>query len=75
MKENFEEVLSKVTDFLRSEARTETVIGKEFKLGETDMLLMENVSLPEMDGDLIPFFNPEATGGSIFPFWVKLTRK
>lgn len=34
MKENIQEVLSKVTDFLKSEANTETVIGKEFKLGE-----------------------------------------
>jgi uncharacterized spore protein YtfJ len=34
MKANFEEVLSKVTEFLKTEARTETVVGKEFKLGE-----------------------------------------
>jgi uncharacterized spore protein YtfJ len=34
MQTNFEEVLSKVTDFLKTEAKTETVIGKEFKLGE-----------------------------------------
>jgi uncharacterized spore protein YtfJ len=34
MKSNFDEVLSKVTDFLKTEARTETVVGKEFKLGE-----------------------------------------
>jgi uncharacterized spore protein YtfJ len=34
MKANFEEVLSKVTEFLKTEARTETVMGKEFKLGE-----------------------------------------
>ena len=34
MKENFDEVLGKVTDFLRTEAKTETVIGKEFILGE-----------------------------------------
>jgi uncharacterized spore protein YtfJ len=34
MKPNFEDVLSKVTAFLQSEAKTETVIGKEFKLGE-----------------------------------------
>ena len=34
MKENFENVLQKVTEFLKAEARTETVIGKEFKLGE-----------------------------------------
>lgn len=29
-----EEVLDKVTEFLKSEAKTETIIGKEFKLGE-----------------------------------------
>ncbi|MBK8967956.1 MAG: GerW family sporulation protein [Saprospiraceae bacterium] len=34
MKEKVDEVLSKVTDFLKTEAKTETVIGKEFKLGE-----------------------------------------
>jgi uncharacterized spore protein YtfJ len=34
MQTNFDEVLSKVTSFLQSEAKTETVIGKEFKLGE-----------------------------------------
>ncbi len=34
MKTNVEEVLSKVTEFLKTEARTETVVGKEFKLGE-----------------------------------------
>lgn len=34
MKTNFNEVLSKVTEFLRTEAHTETVVGKEFKIGE-----------------------------------------
>lgn len=34
MQTNFEDVLTKVTDFLKSEAKTETVIGKEFSLGE-----------------------------------------
>ena len=34
MQTNFDEVLSKVTDFLKSEAKTETVIGEEFILGE-----------------------------------------
>ncbi len=29
-----EEVLSRVTDLIKSEAKTETVMGKEFKLGE-----------------------------------------
>jgi uncharacterized spore protein YtfJ len=34
MQTNFDELLVRVTDFLKSEAKTETVIGKEFKLGE-----------------------------------------
>ena len=34
MKTNFNEVLSNVTEFLKTEAHTETVIGKEFKIGE-----------------------------------------
>src|SRR6478735_6809585 len=31
---NLNEVIGKLTDFLKSEAKTETVIGKEFTLGE-----------------------------------------
>jgi uncharacterized spore protein YtfJ len=34
MSTNFEDVLSKVTEFLKSEANTETVVGKEFTIGE-----------------------------------------
>lgn len=34
MKTNFDDMLGKVTEFLHGEAKTETVIGKEFKLGE-----------------------------------------
>ncbi len=34
MELHFEELLEKVTDFMRTEANTETVIGKEFELGE-----------------------------------------
>ncbi len=32
--ENLNDILGKVTEFLKSEAKTETIIGKEFKLGE-----------------------------------------
>ena len=32
--ENLNEVLGKVTEFLRSEAKTETIIGSQFTLGE-----------------------------------------
>jgi uncharacterized spore protein YtfJ len=31
---SYEEVLAKVTDFLKNETKTETVVGQEFKLGE-----------------------------------------
>lgn len=34
MKVEIEEVISKVTDFLRDEANTETVVGKQFQLGD-----------------------------------------
>ncbi|MBI2270177.1 MAG: GerW family sporulation protein [Bacteroidetes bacterium] len=34
MKTNFEELIKGMTEFLKSEAKTETIIGKEFKLGE-----------------------------------------
>lgn len=31
---NFDEVLSKITEFLKNEAKTETVIGQQFQLSE-----------------------------------------
>ncbi|MBT8286313.1 GerW family sporulation protein [Muriicola sp. SD30] len=31
---HFEELLGKITDFIKSEAKTETVVGEQFKLGE-----------------------------------------
>ncbi len=31
---HFEELLSKVTDFIKSEAKTDTIIGEPFQLGE-----------------------------------------
>lgn len=34
MELHFEELLGKVTDFIKSEANTETVIGESFELGE-----------------------------------------
>ncbi|MDX1943037.1 MAG: spore germination protein GerW family protein [Saprospiraceae bacterium] len=34
MKVNFEELIPQITEFLRSEAKTETVIGQQFELGE-----------------------------------------
>ena len=34
MEPNFEEQLEKITDFMKSEANTKTVIGDQFELGE-----------------------------------------
>ena len=34
MELHFEELLTQITDFMKSEAKTETVIGEQFKLGE-----------------------------------------
>ena len=34
MELHLEELLGKITDFMKSEANTETVVGKEFELGE-----------------------------------------
>lgn len=34
MELHFEELLGKITDFMKAEANTETVVGKQFELGE-----------------------------------------
>ena len=34
MELHFEELLKKITDFMKSEAKTETVVGEQFDLGE-----------------------------------------
>ncbi len=34
MELHFEELLSQITDFIKTEANTETVVGKQFELGE-----------------------------------------
>jgi uncharacterized spore protein YtfJ len=34
MELHFEELLSKITDFIKNEAKTDTVIGQQFELGE-----------------------------------------
>ena len=34
MNKDMNEIVNKLTDFLKQEAKTETVVGKEFKLGE-----------------------------------------
>ncbi len=34
MELHFEELITRITDFIKTEAKTETVIGEQFKLGE-----------------------------------------
>jgi uncharacterized spore protein YtfJ len=34
MKANYEDLLTQITDFIKSEAKTETIVGQPFKLGE-----------------------------------------
>ena len=34
MELHFEELLGKITDFIKSEAKTETIVGSQFELGE-----------------------------------------
>ncbi len=38
----------------------------------TDIIEMKNVSLPAMEGDLVPFY--ATNGKNIFPFWVELEK-
>jgi len=34
MELHFEELLAKITEFIKTEAKTETIVGEQFKLGE-----------------------------------------
>jgi arylsulfatase A-like enzyme len=53
---------------------TSTVILKyENDAVPTDLIEMKDVYLPEMECDLIPYY--ESRGKNIFPFWVELTKK
>lgn len=45
MNTNFDEILVKITDFLKNETKTETVIGQQFKLGEFDCVPVMRVGL------------------------------
>jgi len=42
---NLDEILGKITDFLRSEAKTETIIGQQFKLGEFTCLPVMSIGI------------------------------
>ena len=45
MKMQFEDLLGRVTDFIHSEAKTETVIGEQFKLGEFNCIPVMRVGM------------------------------
>jgi uncharacterized spore protein YtfJ len=42
---NLNDVLGKITEFLKSEAKTETIIGQQFKLGEFTCVPIMSVGL------------------------------
>lgn len=42
---NLNEVLGKMTEFLKSEAKTETIIGQQFKLGEFTCVPVMSIGL------------------------------
>jgi uncharacterized spore protein YtfJ len=43
--ENVNDMLGKITEFLKSEAKTETIIGQQFKLGEFTCVPVMSVGL------------------------------
>jgi len=43
--ENFNESLAKMTEFLKSEAKTETIIGQQFQLGEFTCVPVMSIGL------------------------------
>ena len=45
MELHFEELLSKITDFIKTEAKTETVVGEQFELGEFKCLPVIKVGM------------------------------
>ncbi len=42
---NMDEVLAKVTDFIKNEVKTESIVGKPFKLGEFDCVPVIRVGM------------------------------
>ncbi|MBK6903223.1 MAG: GerW family sporulation protein [Saprospirales bacterium] len=49
---NMDEVLAKVTDFIKNEVKTESIIGKPFKLGEFDCVPVIRVGMGFGSGEL-----------------------
>ena len=51
---------------------TNTIINQMRNELNTDIIEMKNVSLPEMNGELIPYYLID--GKMIFPFWVEIEK-
>ena len=52
---------------------TNSFINRQKNNTKTDRLVMEDVHIPHMNGDLLPYYI--INGKSIFPFWVKFSKK
>ena len=51
---------------------THTVVNRQYNPASTDLIEMQNVELPAMQCDLIPFY--AIKGKRILPFWVEVER-
>lgn len=52
---------------------TKGIVNQKKHIGtDTDIIEMKRVSLPEMEGELIPFY--AVNGKRIFPFWVEIEK-
>ena len=62
MKTNVEEMIKGMTEFLKNEAKTETIIGKEFKLGEYHCVPVMAIGMGVGGGEGIGSAPKNATG-------------
>lgn len=62
MKTNFEETIKGMTEFLKNEAKTETIIGKEFKLGNFNCVPVMAVGMGVGGGEGVGSASKKAEG-------------
>ncbi|MBI2279113.1 MAG: GerW family sporulation protein [Bacteroidetes bacterium] len=62
MKTNFEETIKGMTEFLKNEAKTETIIGKEFKLGNFNCVPVMAVGMGVGGGEGVGNTSKKAEG-------------
>lgn len=62
--ENLNEMLGKITEFLKSEAKTETIVGQQFKLGEFTCIPVMSVGIGFGGGKGEPKADGKNTAGS-----------